>query len=332
MPPQGKLGLLTLLDRQIQELFAWLKDIPARLRDLGDTNYNLGMRFLAEGKVADAKFRFQLALRFKSNYYLAWYQLGNCLIAQNKPAEAMEAFRKALQLKPDYEEARFMLALTDPHPSAKLLPHTYPVPLAIRVFTALAPKYEDTQLSQHYCSPLSLFEALKPLLPQSPVEEALDIGCGTGLLGDFLRPHAGQLIGIDVTPAMTERAIMRYDSQGLRIYDDVVTDDLRAYMHRLNRPLYNLIAGAGVMSYVGGLAAVFDGVGGALQPGGLFAFTTDPWPGEAYGFIRDRERFGHSEGYVRQQAQRVGLTVERIAPCKLSQKEEGLVCILRKPA
>jgi predicted TPR repeat methyltransferase len=329
-PEMGKMRAQAF--SMLGEFVAWLRDLPRKARDLGQTNYELGLRFLADNEISDAKMRFQMALRFKPELYQAWYHLGACLREQGKTAEAISAFRNALRRKPDYEEARFMLTLTDANAPASAHPLTYPVPLVIRRFTEIAAEYDIRQQMKNYCAHISLYDALKPHLPEGTPLTVLDAGCGTGWMGVPLRPHVARLVGIDVTPAMAERAQLRYDTEENRVYDDIITDDLRAYTLRLQTPQYDLVTAADVMPYVGGLAAVFDGVARALKPAGGFAFTAEDWQGAGdYGLIRERERFGHREAYIRAQAERTGLEVVSIAPGKIIGLETGLICILQKP-
>ena len=54
--------------------------------------------------------------------------------------------------------------------------------------------------------------------------DVLDAGCGTGWCGPHVRPYARRLTGVDLSPAMIERAEAR------RVYDELVVAELTEYL------------------------------------------------------------------------------------------------------
>lgn len=52
----------------------------------------------------------------------------------------------------------------------------------------------------------------------------VDLGCGTGLMGPLLRPHCGQLCGVDLSVGMLDKARQR------GCYDDLAAGELVQYL------------------------------------------------------------------------------------------------------
>lgn len=132
--------------------------------------------------------------------------------------------------------------------------------------------------------------------------DVLDLGCGTGLCGPLLRPMAGTLAGVDLSPAMVERAKAR------GVYDRLEAADLLAALGEA-KAAYDLLVAADVLIYFGDLAPVFEPAVAALRPGGLFAFSVEAWDGHRYQLRPATRRYAHGEPYLRRLAAIFGLEV-----------------------
>jgi predicted TPR repeat methyltransferase len=142
-----------------------------------------------------------------------------------------------------------------------------------------------------------------------------------------VRPAAA-LEGFDLSAAMLERA------RTLGLYDELVHAELVEHLQATaNR--HDLVIAADVFIYFGALDDVFAAVARVLLPGGRFAFCverTDEASGVA---LRPSLRYAHGAPYLRAQAARAGLDVERLdeAPVREDQQRPiaGLYACLRKP-
>ena len=92
------------------------------------------------------------------------------------------------------------------------------------------------------------------------------------------------------------------------IFDELEACDCVAYLQRRITPASaDLIVAADVIIYLRDLIDLFSAVAESLQPGGLFAFTTElgvnaecGLPPEGRGWVeRSSERIAHSEQYLR---------------------------------
>ena len=123
-----------------------------------------------------------------------------------------------------------------------------------------------------------------------------DLGCGTGLCGPLIRPHASRLIGVDLSAAMLAKARER------AVYDELLQADIAAALAGFEADL-DLALSADVLVYLGSLTAVFAAVARALRPGGWFGFTTETHDGD--GFLLDTTgRYRHSRRYLTTRRQR----------------------------
>ncbi len=147
----------------------------------------------------------------------------------------------------------------------------------------------------------------------------LDAGCGTGWCGPLLRPYSRRLTGVDLSPAMIERA------RGRGIYDELIVAELTAHLEAV-ADAYDFIASADTLVYFGDLRPVAAAAAGALRSGGLLIFTVEKAAAndaEDRGyFLQPHGRYCHTEDYVRTVLTEAGLTVREMTTGVL-RKEMG---------
>ena len=133
-------------------------------------------------------------------------------------------------------------------------------------------------------------EALDAVAPGRRFGSALDLGCGTGLMGARVRERVGRLEGVDLAPAMIEKARER------GVYDALEVVDAVERLAR-TRGAFDLILAADTLPYLGDLAPAFAACRGALAPDGLFVFTAETIDGDGFRLL-DGLRFAHAASYV----------------------------------
>ena len=94
-----------------------------------------------------------------------------------------------------------------------------------------------------------------------------------------------------------------------------------------------MILAADTLVYFGDLGALFRGTNARLKRGGFFLFTVEKKPGEGFE-LGPKRRYRHSEAYLRQEADRVGLDVMGLLDCSPRQEArspvEGLAVALQR--
>jgi predicted TPR repeat methyltransferase len=234
----------------------------------------------------------------------AWFEAGE----MEKALEAFQAVERAAE--PDRLKAKIAEAQssrTRPRSDARYVRH---------LFDQFSVDYDSRMLEQlSYCAP-SILRQLGALLGIGPHRHyaILDLGCGTGLAGLAFKDIAGELYGVDLSPAMIERARDR------QIYDGLEVGDVESTLAQPSRG-YDLIIAADTLVYLGDLTSVFAGVANILLPGGMFLFTVEA--SQSAGFeLGPKRRWRHSEAYLRAAAAAANLDVAGFILCQ-PRKEAG---------
>ena len=225
-----------------------------------------------------------------------WFRLGEYREKASLVEHAVEAFRKVLAIEPqDIFGARLKLALL----GAEEVPEHPPSRYVESLFDGYADRFETALVEKlGYSVPARLAEML---VTAAPYRLAVDLGCGTGLMGLEARPMTRRLEGFDLSLNMIEKARQKH------IYDHLAQADISLLADRttlfsdvLARHRADLVMAADVLIYLGSLQTVLPLVTELLAPGGLFAFSIED-AGVDEGFVlRDSLRYAHSEDYIRQ--------------------------------
>jgi predicted TPR repeat methyltransferase len=251
----------------------------------------------------------------------AWSLRGTLARELGRRDEAADAFRRALANGADPQLTAYYLAGVTQEGAPPAAPLRYVEDL----FDAYAQNFEHHLAGAlQYRAP----EILAARLPRQRFSAALDLGCGTGLVGPVLRPRCDRLEGVDLSANMVERA------RAGGLYDDVVQGDMAAFLMSTPRR-YDLVIAADVFIYVGALDSLFEGAARVLHPGGWFCFSLEAADEHESFTLRMSLRYAHSEGYIRMLAGQRGFELHATArhPLRIDQGQPvaGLFAWLRKP-
>jgi predicted TPR repeat methyltransferase len=164
----------------------------------------------------------------------------------------------------------------------------------IRVtFDAFADSFDEMLLSRlDYQAPELLAASLAEVLqPRDPVHDILDAGCGTGLCGALLKPHARRMTGVDLSARMLAKARAR------GIYDALVEAELMSFL-RAHPMRFDVVASADTLCYFGDLAPAIQAAACALRVGGWLGFTVERADDVDEYRINPHGRYSHARGYV----------------------------------
>lgn len=130
--------------------------------------------------------------------------------------------------------------------------------------------------------------------------DVLDIGCGTGLAGAWVKDYAKTLTGVDLSEAMVQIARKKM------LYQNLHVAPVHMFLAESQRD-YDLIVAADLLSYIGELKELFALVWKNLRPEGLFAFTVEnldavealPLDQKVKGFrLMKTGRFSYTKRYI----------------------------------
>lgn len=288
---------------------------------LADRRYAYAMAAAKEGDHEAAADLLAQALEMAPLWPPALLALGDAKLALGDKPAAIAAWQAALAGQPeDTLGARPRLARCGIGAVEAAVGDAY-----IRaLFDDYAPRFDQhLRGTLGYSGPETLMAALAAAAPGRTFERVLDLGCGTGLMGEAIRPSAQWLGGCDLSPAMVARAATK------GVYDDLQTIGLIDYLAGQHA---DLILAADVLVYLGDLAPFFAAAAAALVPGGLLAFTVQKG---ADGLTLGEDlRYAHAEGLLRRWADEAGLVPLSISDCATRCDRgvpvPGLVLVLSK--
>jgi predicted TPR repeat methyltransferase len=277
---------------------------------IADRRYQWALDQAGRGDLAAAAGILEQTVELAPNFATAWFALGAIRDQGGDHNGAIAAFEKARDADPqDYHGARLQLARLGAGHAAPAMTQTY----VRRLFDQYAGRY-DAALTEHlaYRGPALLRGAVEAVLRAAgrPLRFAatLDLGCGTGLAGAAFRPCVSRLVGVDLSPAMVERAAAK------GIYDRLVEADLLGALAQeaASAASYQLVVAADVFVYVNDLAPVAAAVARVLPPDGLFAFTVETHDGGGIALLPTL-RYAHGEVYIRNALGASGLAIAHLA-------------------
>ena len=303
-------GIVLLQLRRADEALGCFDRALALVPNFMEALSSRATAFLELNRPDEALAAIDKALALNPSHAISWVTRGNAFAVQKRFEEAVASYDKALAIVPylpqavdNRDNALFELGRTTRCPPGYMR----------NLFDNFAPHYDQTMLQGlGYRAHLHLRTLADRVLPADAGRlRVLDLGCGTGLVGDAFKDLArgGRLDGIDIAPKMIEATRAR------GIYDELILGDLEAVLHA-GGPAYDLMLAADTMIYLGDLTPTFTGVAKRLAPGGLYIFAVESKDGEGWEQTA-AHRFRHSESYVRKVAAAAGLDVVEIMPCVL---------------
>ena len=114
---------------------------------------------------------------------------------------------------------------------------------------------------------------------------AVDLGCGTGLAGRYLRPGRTRLVGVDLSPGMLAKAADR------QVYDSIAEAEMVAFLEETPER-FDLVFAADSIIYIGDLTGFFAAAARVTSPGGLLAFNIETTTEAPYRLLSSG-RFAH---------------------------------------
>lgn len=289
------LGVVRVRLGRCAEAIAPLEQASAAEQGNVDAWGYLGSARAELGQLEPALAAFDRALALQPALADLWSQRGSVLRELGRLGDAAESFERAIALGLDDPLQRHFLAAVRPGAAAPA-PAAPPRAYVENLFDSYAGQFQSHLVAGlRYQAPEVLLrgvDALEPPLP-TPVDSALDLGCGTGLLGPLLAPRARRIDGVDLSAGMLERA------RATGAYYALVHADVLEYLQAAQRH-DQLVLAADVFIYLGALDAVFAGVARILASGGVFAFSAEPLAGGTAQdwALQPSLRYAHAPAYL----------------------------------
>ena len=258
----------------------------------------------------------------------AWFLLAEARETLGDRTGAIAAFRQALAAdEHDRQGAAVRLARLGALP-----PVAMPTAYIRSLFDGYAPGFEESLVGRlGYRGPDLLMDALARAGVLKSFASVLDLGCGTGLAGLAVKPHAQRLTGVDLSPRMLEAA------RAKGVYDRLAEAECMTFLREeaLAGARHDLILAADVFIYFHELLQVPRLALPVMAPGALIAFSVETYDGDGV-ILRDTLRYAHGEAHVRH-ALALGVMevlLLEAAPARNEKGEPvpGLVVVARAPS
>lgn len=264
--------------------------------DFDEANRNLAQTHFLADRLQQAETLYRRLLKKNPRDATAQLGVANCLVNRGNTEQAIEALQRVLELSPEAPSAHHLLAALRGERRASA-PEEY----TRAVFDSYAERFE-----QHLTSDLAYDgpKELRQLFNGTPdsdrrFENALDIGCGTGLAGVAFKDLITRLVGLDLSAGMLSKAAEK------GIYDHLLAIDAVAFLNQ-NDETFDVVLCADALPYIGDLAPLFGAIAGHLAAGGRFLCTTE-LAADGTWVLQPTARFAHSAEYVATCAEAAGL-------------------------
>lgn len=286
-----------------------------------DAHHNYATMLYHQHRTSEALEEYRKAIIINPKSAESCNNLGLILRDQQDFSEALGLFFNALSIKPNQEEISLNIAETitlyhhhSPHSAQKIAQNWYQqYPNNIfaqhtfaalngtdqddnqqyvqKLFDNFAPEYENRLHDIEYTLPAKISEFIGELKGN-----ILDLGCGTGLTGQYLKSEYNTLYGVDISSNMLELAEQK------NIYQQLFHQDITDYLQN-NQIKFDFIIAADVLCYIAQPELIFKFC--APTPLCFSIETTEDT--DTYK-ITPSGRYKHSPHYIKQLLNKYGYT------------------------
>ncbi len=254
-----------------------------------NAHFNLGTIFMDKESYDMASAHFQTAVALLPENAEAHYNYATCLLKKNLFQTALHHLRQAVKCAPKNDVFKFRLAAV----SGESNPAKPPPEYIETLFDRYAERFDQDLLQRlQYKAPELLSALLKEPLSTIHNAKVVDIGCGTGLCGEYLKHFVSELIGIDLSSAMLEKAKAKHS------YQELIQGDIPTVLteHHFNA---DALIAADVWIYFGDLELLFKQARLQVKNQGWLAFSCEEGEHDDDAFhLAPTGRYQHSKTYI----------------------------------
>lgn len=176
-----------------------------------------------------------------------------------------------------------------------------------KIFDAFALGFEDVLTGLEYKVPEYISGFCHEFLSKKFIKNysILDIGCGTGLCGNFLKKYSrfGKLTGVD----LSEKMLLSARDKG--VYNALICNDIIEFL-KDEKTQYDVMCAADVLTYLGELDSLFFQLSKNIKNGGYFFFSISENTQDNSNYIlHSSGRFLHKFLYVKKCFSKYGFTL-----------------------
>ena len=211
--------------------------------------------------------------------------LGISLLNQKKYNSAIENFEKSQNIKFDIIVDHQLAIL-----KRKEVEST-PISYIEQTFDSFSKNFDEHLLNKlDYKLPALINKLINEKIEIKKFSSVIDLGCGTGLCGEFLKHITNDLVGIDISLKMLTKAKEK------KVYNKLLKGDFINYLQKTNKK-FDLFIASDVFIYTGAISKTFNLIKQKSKKESYFVFSVELFDGKKYEMLQTG-RFAHSENYI----------------------------------
>ena len=280
-------------------VYHWLRE--HQKSPTADTFYNIGVSYQYLNRLDDARHYLQETLKIDCEHLGALINLGaNALQCFDHPL-AIGYYQRALKQSPNDQSILHVLNALQGNQQNQT-----PSEYIQGLFDQYANHYDDHLIKVlDYQVPTLMLRMINEYTGREKLN-ILDAGCGTGLMGERLKPFTSHLVGIDLSEKMIEKAREKH------IYDALIHGNITD----IQNEAFDVIILADVMPYVGDPSDLFQWAFSQLKSHGLLCLSFENSE-EPNWHLQKTARFCHNSAFVTQRLVRHHFQIQETLSCKL---------------
>ena len=297
---QNNLGVVLVAQGRFAEAIQAYRQCLSMQAEFAEGWHNLGNALKKNGEIDECLTAYRQAILFAPYTPNAYLELAGALKVQRRYAEALDVYRQWQKLEPDNPVIEHMIAAL----------HGSDIPVRAsdaylqKTFDSFAASFDEVLRGLEYRSPALAGQLVAQLLPPPAANLAvLDVGCGTGLCAEYVKPYAKHLLGVDLSGGMLAQAAQR------GLYDQLIEAELTSFL-QAQHAAFDVMICCDTLNYFGVLDEVMQAAAQALRGGGYFVVSLEKTPElmtDAAYTLHQHGRYSHTEAYLRQVTQAAGL-------------------------
>ncbi|MDM8335065.1 methyltransferase [Wolbachia pipientis] len=300
-------------------------------KNLLNTNIEIGLYHFYKGNISDAKLRFWLISILYPKLPIIWYNIGRCHFAMENTSKAYTYFTRTLKLNSNYEEASYYIKkMIDPASITKL-----PTNLIKQYFDYTGEYFvEHWLIAKQYRGHELIHMVITEIFNNSTSTlNILDLGCGTGICGHFLKIHniGISITGVDISNRMLNIARGCF-IKGKTVYNELIHMEMTDFLKQERNHLYDVIILAEVLHYLHDFQAELELAKRSTSKKGVIICLIRRKEGKGIEFVNKGDCFRHSESYVQHVAKEINMQISYMSYCKIyGSQVDGILFALQHP-
>lgn len=312
-----------------------LGSLKDRVHDLKGTNYSLGMMHYKSGNMTDALLRFKMLKKFYPEMIELDYLIGRAYIENSEDVKAkpfIESYLKSQDQK-YRKEAEYCYDVLE---NRKSNISAIPLTITEHTFDVISPEYNEIYFSGESSPQDQLFQMINANcidigMPYGHI--VLDVGCGTGYMGELLKKHkiASVIHGLDISTNMIE-SCKALKTDDLSTYDALYKSDVDSFMSSYQQSTkFTIVSFSNFFLYYKDVSKCLAFASSVLADKGAIALNYKTSSEDLdVEFDTYMEEFRYGDAYITKLAAEAGLKIKTRNEVEFIDGDKGFCMILVK--